>query len=198
MNHKRRWLLLSSACLVGALVFVTLVPNVSALFQNKPLYGHQTQFSLPKIPVNTHKNETLDWQEIDKTPYYFTTGFTHCEHACPITMAQYRLMEKSLGNEARFIFLTVDPKRDDPDRLSEYLGYFSKDFIGLRTNDTPTLKALLESLRQSYNLGQGNSDINHQNTIYLAHPNAEGLIVYTRNRMDVKKMQQDLKILSES
>lgn len=71
-------------------------------------------------------------------------GYTHCPDVCPTTLADYRRVKQALGNEAKdaaFVFISIDGERDTPDVLSQYLGQFDADFIGM-TGDEETLRKL--------------------------------------------------------
>lgn len=198
MIGKKLWLLFSVSLLSLALLFVSVKPELDHLVGAQALYGHQTLFDVPHIAFEDQNQERVNWSDLTEQPLYLSTGFTHCQHACPVTMAQFRLMQEEFGNQANFIFITLDPERDTSERMHEYLASFSSSFIGARTESKSDLKEFMASLKQSYNLGEGNQTINHQNTIYLIHPNAPGFIIYTRNRMDVYKMKEDLALLNHS
>jgi protein SCO1/2 len=61
-------------------------------------------------------------------------GYTHCPDACPTTLAQFKQIRNALGANAartRFVLVTVDPARDTPERLKEYLAQFDSSFVGL-------------------------------------------------------------------
>jgi protein SCO1/2 len=60
-------------------------------------------------------------------------GYTFCEEVCPVTLAQLAAVYKKLGSAARevqVIYVTVDPERDSPERLREYLAAFHPNFLG--------------------------------------------------------------------
>src|SRR5882672_10973918 len=60
-------------------------------------------------------------------------GFTFCDEVCPVTLARLTEVYKKLGSAAgdvQLIFVTVDPKRDSPERLREYLAAFNPSFLG--------------------------------------------------------------------
>jgi protein SCO1/2 len=60
-------------------------------------------------------------------------GYTYCEEVCPITLAHLTAAYKKLGNAARdvqLIYVTVDPERDNPERLREHLTAFNPTFLG--------------------------------------------------------------------
>jgi len=61
-------------------------------------------------------------------------GYTTCPDICPTTLADLGKAEQLMGAAAermQVIFITVDPERDTPERLRNYLAYFSPNFIGM-------------------------------------------------------------------
>ena len=60
-------------------------------------------------------------------------GFTSCPDVCPITLATLAQARKKLGaegNELQVVYITVDPERDDAERMRTYLASFDPTFIG--------------------------------------------------------------------
>src|SRR5690606_29497431 len=54
-------------------------------------------------------------------------GYTTCPDVCPATLGTFSQVRRALGADAdrvEFLFVTVDPERDTPDRLREYLSHF--------------------------------------------------------------------------
>ncbi|WP_312931732.1 SCO family protein [Pseudomonas sp.] len=72
-------------------------------------------------------------------------GYTYCPDICPTTLAQLRQVKRDLPPAAlerlQVVLVSVDPERDTVSQLKQYLGYFDKNFIGLRGSiaDTQTL-----------------------------------------------------------
>lgn len=61
-------------------------------------------------------------------------GYTFCPDICPTTLGTWKRVHETLGadaQEVRFVFVTVDPERDTPERLKQHLEVFGSDFIGL-------------------------------------------------------------------
>jgi len=61
-------------------------------------------------------------------------GFTHCPDVCPGTLAELALVKKALGPDGdrmQVVFVTLDPERDTPAVLKEYVPAFDPSFIGL-------------------------------------------------------------------
>ena len=104
-------------------------------------------------------------------------GFTHCPDICPNTLQLMQQMEKRLKslpeqNDSQFIFVSVDPKRDTPKIMHDYLDYFSKDFIGL-TGD-PQVEELNRQIGVIAILGQadenGSYSVDHSASVFIIDP----------------------------
>jgi protein SCO1/2 len=77
-------------------------------------------------------------------------GFTSCPDVCPTTLATLARARKKLGperDELQVLYITVDPERDDAERLRSYLGHFDPTFIG----GTGTAEEL-DSVRRAYGI----------------------------------------------
>jgi len=74
-------------------------------------------------------------------------GFTHCPDVCPTTMAMLgeavRKLEGEAGN-VQVLFVTVDPKRDTPQVLSQYVPAFHPAFLGLYADEETTARTAKE------------------------------------------------------
>lgn len=61
-------------------------------------------------------------------------GFTSCPDVCPTTLAEAKRIMEGLEEDTqnvRFVFITVDPERDTPDRLGKYVSNFHSEIVGL-------------------------------------------------------------------
>ena len=61
-------------------------------------------------------------------------GFTHCPDVCPTGLMKMSRWAEELGPDAdklRFVFVTVDPERDTPEALSDYVSAFSDRIVGI-------------------------------------------------------------------
>ena len=72
-------------------------------------------------------------------------GYTQCPDACPTTMAELSGVLKTLGPDAsrvQVVFITVDPSRDTPALLKNYVTNFRPDFLALRGDAAQTQKVV--------------------------------------------------------
>jgi len=75
-------------------------------------------------------------------------GFSYCQRVCPVTLANLSEVFKKLGpaaTDVQVIFVSVDPERDTPNRLREFLQFFNPSFLGATGQ-----KAQIDSVRQAY------------------------------------------------
>jgi protein SCO1/2 len=70
-------------------------------------------------------------------------GYTQCPDVCPTTLADFASALKRLGADAQrvqLLFVTVDPRRDTPELLRQYVPAFNPSFVGLRGDEKATEK----------------------------------------------------------
>jgi protein SCO1/2 len=77
-------------------------------------------------------------------------GFTYCPDVCPTTLAELAQAQKQWealpeSTRPRVLFVSVDPERDDPDRIGEYAHAFHRDTLAA-TADIPALENFARSL----------------------------------------------------
>ncbi len=100
-------------------------------------------------------------------------GYTHCPDICPGTLHVMKLVRGELGEDAghlRALMVSVDPKRDTPERLDEYVRYFDPTFIGL-TGSQQEIDAIVARFGAAYTLGDadasGSYTVDHTSLVYL-------------------------------
>jgi protein SCO1/2 len=74
-------------------------------------------------------------------------GYTQCPDVCPTTLSALAQAMRQLGNDAdrvQVLFITVDPERDTPALLAEYVPAFYPSFLGLRGDAAATQKTMQE------------------------------------------------------
>ena len=74
-------------------------------------------------------------------------GFAQCPDVCPTTLADLALVAKELGHDAdriQVLFVTVDPERDTPEVLRQYVPAFDSRFLGLYGDAEATARVARE------------------------------------------------------
>lgn len=129
------------------------------------------KFSLLDQSAAEFTNENLKgkWSIV-----YF--GFTHCPDICPTTLAKLaRLMDvlaPEVAEQTQIILVSLDPARDTPEMLGEYVGHFNPDFIGV-TGEFVTILSLTRNLNVAFNkvVLEDDYTIDHTGHLVLIDPN---------------------------
>lgn len=119
-----------------------------------------------------------DGQTVDASRYRGKTvllyfGYTHCPDVCPTTLGTLALALHQLGpdaDKARVLFISVDPARDTPAVLKQYVNAFGPQFVGLTGSDND-----LEKLSRRYRIAygrekpdkNGNYEVTHSSAIFI-------------------------------
>lgn len=105
-------------------------------------------------------------------PFLVFFGYTHCPDVCPTTLFELSEVMKKLGKDADrtgVLFITVDPERDTPAVLKEYLSNFDPHLRGL-TGDPAAVNAALKAYRvyaKKVPLKDGDYTMDHTAVVYL-------------------------------
>lgn len=106
-------------------------------------------------------------------------GYTFCPDICPTTMAELREIEKQLPEEQaqalQITMISVDPNRDTPERMQEYLDYFSEDFNGA-SGDPEQLANLARALSIAYiepDTSEENYLVDHSGQVVMINPDGQ-------------------------
>jgi protein SCO1 len=105
-------------------------------------------------------------------PFLVFFGFTHCPDICPTTLFEMSQVMKALGPDADrtgALFITVDPERDTPGVMKDYLSNFDPHLRGL-TGDRVAVDAAIRAYRvyaKKVPLQNGDYTMDHTAVVYL-------------------------------
>ena len=165
-----RVLLISGAFLSALMLSLLVILLVS---------GRVTAPSVPQAAIiggpfqlTDQDGRTVTDQDLKGRPFLVFFGFTHCPEICPTVLFEISEIFRKLGpdaDRARALFITVDPERDTPTLLKEYLSNFDPHVVGL-TGDADAIAAVAKAYRAVYRkvpLDQGGYTMNHTAIVYL-------------------------------
>lgn len=101
-------------------------------------------------------------------------GFTSCPDVCPTTLTDLRRSVRQLPAEYQddvtTLFVSVDPRRDTPERLASYVDFFGDQIVGL-TGTEPELRKLAKRYRTTFGYEEpdadGNYNVSHSSAVYV-------------------------------
>jgi protein SCO1/2 len=135
-----------------------------------------------------------------------TFGFTHCPNICPTTLANLAAICQGLPpaerDRVRVLFITVDPARDTPQALKEYVGFYARGFMGLTGSADQIAKvakdygAYYEAVMQQSQVAKDYYTINHSAYVYLINPEGRFAVLYDNDKLaDHARMTRDIEHL---
>jgi protein SCO1 len=108
-------------------------------------------------------------------PYAIFFGYAHCQAICAETMMEMTALIRDVGGAGvgfRIFFVTLDPQRDTPDVLAEFLSPFRPYAIGLSGSSTE-IDSAAGALRVYYARHSGSDEIEHSTLVYLVDAGGE-------------------------
>ena len=150
-----------------------------------------SDFSLKDMNNNTITQESFDGP---LTAIFF--GFTNCPDVCPMTLNKMDIVLDKLKNKKRnikFFFISVDPERDTPKVVKNYLSNFDNNFVGI-TGEPEKIFLLYQSwgvMSKKIFLENGEYNIDHSSPVILLKDGK--YIAMISHRDDIKNSVKILK-----
>ncbi len=155
-------------------------------------------FSLPDA---SGRVRTLDEFRGKVVALFF--GYAQCPDVCPTTMADLKAAMQKLGSDAgrvQVLFVTLDPERDTPAVLAQYVPGFDPSFVGLRGDEAATLRTA-KDFKVFYQRTPGPTPtsytIDHTAGTYVFDP-AGRVRLFLRQGQPVESIVHDFRILLDA
>jgi protein SCO1/2 len=177
-NNRRNYRVVAAA---AVLIFITACGNTSIpastpAFISTDLTG--VQFG-KEFTLTDHTGVVRSLSDFKGKAVVIFFGYTHCPDICPTTMAELAGAVKKLGKTAervQVLFVTLDPERDTPSVLKQYLSGFDSQFLGLHGDDQATRKIVGEFKAFSQKQVGASPDqhtVDHSTGVYIFDPRGQ-------------------------
>jgi protein SCO1/2 len=167
-------------------------------FKNLDITGNKQFGSDFSLPDTAGKTRTLADFKGKAVVLFF--GYTHCPDVCPTTLAELSQAMQQLGDKSKdvqVLMVTVDPARDTPDLLGQYVTAFNTSYIGLRPDDAQ-LQKVAKDFRVYYGKAAGKTPadytMDHTAASYVFDKDGK-LRLFARDGQGVEPWVHDLKLL---
>lgn len=169
---------------IGILAFSLLL---SACQQNYEFQGTTLSAPHPAPDVDLESVDgPLSLQDFKGSYTYVFFGYTYCPDVCPLTLGTLTQVKDGLrkdGDQMRVVMVTVDPERDTPERLAEYMHYFDDSFVGL-SGDLEMIDKVGEPFGLYYFHHEGSPDtgylVDHTARIFLLDRDSNAILTYSQ------------------
>jgi protein SCO1/2 len=165
----------SKTLLIGAgAAFALLFGVFVAMTSNTPPAPPASAIGGP-FQLTSQTGQQVNEKDLLGRPYLVFFGYTHCPDVCHTTLFEMSEILRALGPDAKVggVFVTVDPERDTPDVLKDYLANFDSRIIGL-TGPRAQLEPMLRSYRIYAKRAPGKDEdyaVDHTTVVYLMDKN---------------------------
>jgi protein SCO1/2 len=122
--------------------------------------------------LTDQNGRTVTDKDLRGHPFLVFFGFTHCPDVCPTSLFEISEVLGKLGPDAQkvsAVFVTIDPERDTPAAMKDYLSSFNPRFVGL-TGDPAAIAAVAKEYRvyvKKVPLDNGDYTMDHTALVYL-------------------------------
>ena len=162
---------------VAGLVVVLAVAYFFVLPRFAPYVFHgstiQSNQAAPSVEIDGPNGSTVRLTDYEGKVVVLYFGYTYCPDVCPITLSKLDRAMDILGDKAedvQVIMVSVDPERDTPEVLEQYMAHFNPDFIGV-TGDVNTVDRIATVYGVYYEAEEGSEAtgylVNHTATVMV-------------------------------
>ncbi len=193
-----------------AFVGLALTGCIAMMWLHKPApadgfqyYGTYVGKEAPDFTLTDQDGKPLQLSSLRGKVVLMTFGFTHCPNICPTTLANmaaiYRGLQAEAQKKVQVVFVSVDPERDTPAVLKQYVPYFQAGFMGA-TGSADEIAKVAKDYGVFYEKQMTNSDvaadfytINHSPYIYLISPEGKYDLLYDNDKFgDTQSVTKDI------
>ena len=196
--------------IVGVLLFMTVVvasfihrvgePRIMSVAETRAngLFLFATPRALGEFSLVDHNAEPFTHSDLIGHWTLVFFGFTHCPDICPTTMAELAELKAQLADtearDARVAMVSVDPARDKPERLAEYVPYFHSEFLGVTGEfaDVLSFAQRLNAPFRKVSKPEGTYQMEHSANVMLINPRGD-YHGFFRAPLDIPKMRVTLR-----
>ena len=170
MTPAARILLIGAAFLAGLVVCFGVILLVSGRGPG-PLPQASAAIG-GSFELTDQDGRTVTDRDLKGRPFLVFFGFTNCPDTCPTTLFEVSEVLRALGPDAdkvNALFVTVDPERDTPAQLKDYISSFDPHLRGL-TGDPAAIAAITRAYRvyaKKVPQENGNYTMDHTAIVYL-------------------------------
>ncbi len=159
------------------LLLISIFAVVSISFTLTVLLHKESSYRI-NYSLITHEQIRVTQKHFSGRYQLVLFGFTSCNAVCPIQMNKLSKVVKGLdksgyGNLVVPLLISVDPERDTPEIMKEYLSFFHPNFVGL-TGSRKALQSTADSFKTLLSNAplkpEGNYQITHSSVVYLLDP----------------------------
>ena len=132
-------------------------------------------------------------------------GFTNCPDVCPNTLSVLAELQKRFDGKTekpQIVFVSVDPMRDTPELMNNYIKGFSDDIVGI-TGELHQIQVLTEALGVAYAynaMPDGSYSVDHTAAVFIVNPQGKYVGIHTEQLSaadSLKTLSHDFAVITK-
>lgn len=196
----------TGAVIAGGVVFAWWAAS-----GDRDYYGNKLMSpkALEDVALVDQNNAPFQLSSLKGEAVFVSFGFTNCPDICPTTLnhlaAIAKLLPPGTARRTKFLFITIDPARDTPEKLKQYVPFFNSEFLGLTGSEQQIAHAakqfgvIHEPQYQPKGDAANYYTMNHSTYLYLLDPQGRLAVLYHYEEIpEAKKIAEDATRLLDS
>jgi len=202
LMNKIKLSIITFSLLAGVILSLTFFKTQPVQLQAGTWFGEQAK-PLPDFQLLDQNMEKFGKEKLTGKWSLLFFGYTNCPDVCPGSLQMLDNMlnsieDKDIKKQIQVLFISVDPWRDTPQKLKQYVQYFNPEFLSASA-DIPQLNVLTKALGILHYTGktedsQQEYDVAHSGSITLIDPQARYIGIFSSPH-DSNKIAVDMKTI---
>jgi protein SCO1/2 len=162
-----------------------------------------TPIPAPDFALSNAAGDTVHLSDYEGEIVLLYFGYTFCPDICPTTLSELSKVQRELddaGEKIQVLMITVDPERDTPEKLEQYVTHFHPDFVGL-SGTKEEIDAAGEGFGIFYEKEEGTEAtgylVNHTARVFVVDPQGNYQLSFAYGT-PVEDIVHDLRLLMRS
>lgn len=188
MNESKR---IHITILIICLFMATMIGLFANKMLSKPVLNQEQLakrgvylFDKPRqvkaFELTSHKGEAFTNKDVQGQWTLVFFGFTFCPDVCPTTLAflnqvMRNMEDDGLRQSTKIVMVSVDPARDTPEKLAQYVPFFNPEFVGV-TGEFLKIHSFATNLNAPFRKVPGggkNYNVDHSAYVFLLNPRGD-------------------------
>jgi len=163
--------------IVAAIVGVLVFQQMNQLAQPEHALYYQQPRAIKAFELTKHDGQPFGKQQLVGRWSLVFFGYTSCPDVCPTTLQNLGFIYddlQAIADNSQVLLVSVDPQRDNLNKLSQYIAYFNPEFVALRAGHD-VLFPFARNLGLMYAISGEGDDylVDHSASLVLINPDGD-------------------------
>lgn len=196
-TYSRHWIGKALLALMVLALFFC-IPFIPMSIERTPHYGLKVNRQAPEFNLKNHLGEKVTLGDFRGKHLFLMFGYLNCQDICHSQALIFQEINHLVDNksEVHFLYISMDPERDNAERLALYFDSRAQNFTSLRSDDFTRAQDLAVAYKaffsREYGFSKQDYGINHNASYFLIDPNGYIRHVYRPEQKNAREILSDL------